>query len=92
MLHGVETGTGGKHPSGKNPLQLAGQQHLIHFHKRRGLWCLGDRPGVTNARGHLKGTKLLGLIHRHFKCRDGGSDFVQASEDGNGILDLVGTR
>jgi hypothetical protein len=33
MLDGVKTGTLGEHPTGKDPLHLAGELHFIHLHE-----------------------------------------------------------
>jgi hypothetical protein len=90
MFNGVEPGTFGEHPAGKDALNLAVQLDLINLHKRRRMRRLGRRPGIADARRDFERAELDGLPDRNFEMRDPARDLIERGKHGNRVLDLIG--
>jgi len=90
MLNPVQTGIGGKHPTGKEPFDLAVKLVLIDNHKGRCFGLFGDGPCVTDLCSHHQGTKANRLIDGSFKRSDLRRHLVKRRKHRNGITDFGG--
>ena len=92
MLDGMQAGARGEHPAGEDTLGLLLQSDLVHLDEGGGLRILGRRPGEANARRHLEGAELHGLVDGDVEGDDLAGDLVEAAEHCRRILDPLGLR
>jgi hypothetical protein len=92
VLHGVKAGAIGKHPAGKDALDLSGELDLINLDEGVGVWRLGWRPSVANPRRHFQRAELHRLIDRNLQMRDAPRHLVESGKHGNLVLDGFGMR
>jgi hypothetical protein len=89
VLDRVKAGALGEHPAGENALHLAIELDLVDLDEGGGVWRLGRRPTIADARRHFQRAERHGLIDRNFEMRDAAGHFVERGEHGDRILDLV---
>ena len=90
MLDPVKPWTCGKHPAGKNPIDLFVELDLVDLDKGICLRCLGDRAGIAGPRFQSQSTELNHFINRHRKSNNSTGDFVETGKIGKSIDDPLG--
>jgi hypothetical protein len=90
MLHSVKAGAVGKHPTGKDPLDVAVELDLVDLDERRGVRRFRGRPRVADPRRDLERTELLRLIDGDLERPDAARHLVEGREHRNRVLDFFG--
>lgn len=90
MLDRVKARTFGEHPAGEDPLLLTRQGDFVHFHERGRVRLLRQGTRVTDARRHLQGSELDGLVDGDLEVLNPPRHLVQGREYGDLVLDGFG--
>jgi hypothetical protein len=90
VLDGVKAGALGEHPPREDALDLAGELDLVDLDEGRGVRRFCRRACVAHPRRHFEGAELHCLVDWDFEMRDASRHFVQGSEHGDIVLNLVG--
>src|SRR6185312_2092931 len=84
MLHAVESGAGGIHPAGENPLFLLVGTVIVNLDEGRGFRRLAGRGGIAIARDDGEGGEFDRLADRRHDVGGLTRDLVQAAQQQRG--------